>query len=63
MKYITMKGEFLKNFKPFGRKIYCITCTRRSCGDVFYENEFTIVYTERWFVRIYRSIKRWFRND
>lgn len=58
MIYITMTGEFIKNFKTFGKKIYSITCVRRSCGDCFYENEFTIVYKEMWYIKLFRYLKK-----
>ncbi len=57
MKYITMTGKFIRNFNTFGKKIYSITCVRRSCGDCSYENEFTIVYKEVWYIKLFRWLK------
>lgn len=58
MKYVTLEGESLKNFKTFGIKIYSITCVRRSCGNLFYTNDYTIVYKEKWYLKIIKKLKK-----
>lgn len=55
LKYITILGSNLKDFKMFGKKIYTIKITRKEYG-LFYENELTIVYKEKWYVLILTKI-------
>lgn len=61
LKYITISGSNLNDFKTFGKKIYTIKINRKEYG-MFYENELTIIYKDKWYISYFNKIKFGIKN-
>lgn len=56
MKYETLTAEQLSKFKTFGKKIISISVNRKELGSMFYKNEFTVIYEEKLWLKIIKTI-------
>lgn len=56
MKYETLTAEQLSKFKTFGKKIISISVDRKKLGSMFYKNEFTVIYEEKLWLKIIKTI-------